>query len=417
MRFTFFCLIAFFSINVCAQQKHKTDSYKLVAGEDYVQTKNYYLLTLLQWDKTVQAILEKDTTLAGIARKKREKIQQAFQDCKTDALCYTTELKLTDEEIAAVGARLKALYHIHPALKKLVSEQLIRSGTYIQFNKAAPDELLQKAWEQDAHGINFVISVYGEGAKPNYPAIDSISFDTKNNRFAYLLYTLTYNILNETQNASLCFKPSLLASLQLLELNERSNAGDYEPMETTVNKAAVQKIKTVKWDSYPYTLILIPGAGPDDSETALSAEAKLRLRMGAFQYLQNKAPFIVVSGGKVHPYKTKYNEAEEMKRYLIQTLQIPENAVIMEPHARHTTTNLRNCVRLVYRYGMPLDKPCITSTSRFQSNMISTTLPERCKKELDTVPYKLGKRLSETEVEFYPLEEALHIDPTEPMDP
>jgi hypothetical protein len=49
--------------------------------------------------------------------------------------------------------------------------------------------------------------------------------------------------------------------------------------------------------------------------------------------------------------------------------------------------------------------------------MIGNTLIARCQKELNLAPYKNGQRLSETEMEFYPLIEALHINPMEPMDP
>jgi hypothetical protein len=49
--------------------------------------------------------------------------------------------------------------------------------------------------------------------------------------------------------------------------------------------------------------------------------------------------------------------------------------------------------------------------------MISSSLIGRCIKELQETPYKNGERLSDTEVEFYPLVEALHINPLEPMDP
>lgn len=41
----------------------------------------------------------------------------------------------------------------------------------------------------------------------------------------------------------------------------------------------------------------------------------------------------------------------------------------------------------------------------------------RCEKELKYVPYKLGKHLSETEVEFYPVHLAFQINPYEPLDP
>ena len=74
-------------------------------------------------------------------------------------------------------------------------------------------------------------------------------------------------------------------------------------------------------------------------------------------------------------------------------------------------------VRKLLRYGMPNDKPCISTTTAGQSMMITTTLAARCQKELNEVPFKAGKRLSETEAEFIPVIDALHINPNEPLDP
>lgn len=142
-----------------------------------------------------------------------------------------------------------------------------------------------------------------------------------------------------------------------------------------------------------------------------------RCRLAAVQYNKGVAPIVVVSGGKVHPYKTTWCEALEMKKFLIEKLNIPENAIVIEPHARHTTTNMRNCARLIFRYGIPFNKACIVTTTRGQSMMITNTLAARCMKELNEVPFQPGKRLSETEAEFYPVIDALHINPTEPLDP
>jgi hypothetical protein len=55
-------------------------------------------------------------------------------------------------------------------------------------------------------------------------------------------------------------------------------------------------------------------------------------------------------------------------------------------------------------------------TDKSQTDFIMT-MDGRCEKELKYVPYKLGKRISETEVEFYPLIESLQIDADEPLDP
>lgn len=391
--------------------------YRLVSGGNYVQSKNYYLLTLLQEDKAVRRLLETDTALASLARNREEQVSASMKDCGSNAACYTERLQFSEQEIAAAGQRLAALYTKDNALGKLVQAQLIPSGAYILYKDLPPQQQLVKAWEQDANGINFAIGVYGEGKKANYPLIDSISPDMSGRRLASVVYTASYTLLKEDSGSHLFFSLPVKAALVFLELNERNRAADYEPMAAGINKAAVDRVKTIDWSRYKYTLILVPGAGPDDPTVPLSAEGMLRCRLAAIQYRKGLAPYIMVSGGKVHPYKTKYCEAAEMKVFLINELHIPENAVIAEPHARHTTTNMRNCARLIFRYGMPFTKPCLAVTSRGQSTMISATLAARCRKELQEVPFKNGLRLSETEAEFYPLMDALHINPTEPMDP
>ncbi|HEY0245655.1 MAG TPA: YdcF family protein, partial [Mucilaginibacter sp.] len=294
--------------------------------------------------------------------------------------------------------------------------ELIPSYTYSLYKTVSPAELLVKAWEQDAAGINYTIDVYAGGKKPNYPAIDSISFNVKDRRYKTLLYDVNATLVSEVTKTQLFFEPAMQAALLYLQINERQDPANYEPMAQTFNKTAVEHIKTTNWSKYAYTVILIPGAGPDDMTTALSAEGMLRCRLAAQAYRDGKAPFIMPSGGKVHPYKTKYCEAEEMKTYMVKVLHVPEYAVILEPHARHTTTNMRNGVRLMYRYGIPTGKPGLVITDKSQTDAI-LVMAARCEKELKYVPYKLGKHLSETEVEFYPLPMAFQINPYEPLDP
>ena len=184
------------------------------------------------------------------------------------------------------------------------------------------------------------------------------------------------------------------------------------------NKLAFERVKTIQWQNYKYSVILVPGEGPEVREEALSGIGMLRCRVAAYRWKEGLAPFIVVSGGKAHPYRTIYCEAEEMKKYLMETMHVPENVIIMEPHARHTTTNMRNCARLIFRYGLPMDKPGITSTTMEQSYYITDQeMQDRCKQELGYSPYSNGKRLSETEAEFFPSVASLQIDEDEPMDP
>ncbi len=410
-------MISLFSLTLSAQKKMPLASYQWIKGNGFVQSKNYYLLTLLQALPDAKKLVETDSILVQLARAKNESVTAGLKQCERDAFCYTGRMKFSDEEIRQVGERLSSLYKEGNALGRLVAKELIPSGAYILFQDLPAEQMLVKAWEQDAKGINFVIGVYAEGKKANYPLIDSTSFDVKAKNYFGLTYNLSSLLATETGKSHLFFDLPMAASLHLLEMNERNMAGDFEPMVAGENKAAIEKIKTVNWSSFPYSVILVPGAGPDDPKMPLSAEGMMRCRLAAIQYRNHDAPFIVVSGGKVHPYKTIYCEATEMKKFLVEELHIPASAIIIEPHARHTTTNMRNTVRQMFRYGMPFDKPGVTCTTRGQSTMIGVTLIDRCIKELGEAPYRNGKRLSETAIEFYPLIQALHITPAEPMDP
>lgn len=418
MKKAFLLLTVFITWYHTFSQTHSPEAkYKLVSVNNYVLSKNYYLLTLLSQDADVKRMLEEDTALVRLLHYKSGNLTNTLKDCSNKVSCYTEQMKLSEVEINTFGNRLSALYSDNNAFGKLVTRQLIPSGTYVLFKNLSPKELLVKAWEQDAKAVNYAIAVYGEGAKANYPNIDSISFNVRDKRYPFLLYDVAYTVINECKSNRLFFVPSLTSALHFLQINEREQAADYEPMTAGVNKAAFDRVKSIKWNDYKYSVIVVPGAGPEEPDVALSAEGMLRSRLAALQYQKGMAPFIVVSGGKVHPFKTKYCEAIEMKKYMTERLNIPENAVIVEPHARHTTTNMRNAARLIYRYGIPFSKPGITCTTRGQSNMITNTLSDRCMAELNEVPFKNGQRLSESEVEFYPLIEALQINPMEPLDP
>jgi hypothetical protein len=392
-------------------------AYKWIKGNSFVQSKNYYLLTLLEELPAVRQLIKKDPVLSTLTAERRKSIQNGLATCARESACYTDKLKFSKEEINLIGERLVQLYGENNPLGQLVKQHLIPSGAYILYQSLFPAEMLRKAWEQDANGVNFTIGVYAEGNKPHYPLIDSISYDTRNGRLSGLIYNTSNMLLQELPDSALFHSIPMHAALRFLEMNERMQAGDDEPMISTVNKPALEKTRKTDWKKYPYSVILIPGAGPDVPFVALSAEGMIRCRLAAVQYRNGMAPFIVVSGGKVHPYKTPYCEATEMKKFMVEQLGIPASAIIVDPHARHTTTNMRNTVRMMFRYGMPMDKPGLTCTTRGQSLMISNTLVERCQRELHITPYKTGKRLSETEFEFFPLLESLQINPEEPMDP
>lgn len=420
-----FILILMSSISSSyAQINIPSANYKLINGNKFIQSKNYYLLTLFSELPDVKMLLENDLTLSQITKRYADSLGSSLINCGRNGSCLLNNFIFSETDIKLIGDRLLALYQPNNALGKLVQNHLIPSGCYVLFQNLSTKELLRKAWEQDARGINYCVSVYGGGDKPNYPLIDSISFNTKDpanpTKYAANYIGFLYNsasvLLLENSANKLFFVAKLNAALLFLDVNQREQAADFEPMEKGENKLAVDKIKNINWNNYKYSVILIPGAGPDDPKLALSAEGRLRCRLAAILYKQGLAPFIVSSGGKVHPYKTPFCEATEQKKYLIEKLGIPASAIIIDPHARHTTTNMRNTVRMIFRYGMPFNKAAITCTTKGQSFMIANMIP-RCMKELNLAPYKNGNRLSETALEFYPLIEALHINPNEPIDP
>lgn len=404
------------TISICAQaQQQPNPQYQLKTTFNPVQYKNFYLLTLLQQDQRVKQAIKNDPELSTLFKNKTLKIADALKSCAAGIACFAAAFKFTEDEIAAVSVRLGQISKQDAALNALVNNDIIPSGCYALYGHFKPEEMLAKAWAQDAKAINHTIAVYVEGAKANYPKIDSIGFNVKDKSYPELVNTNALLSLNTVN--SLFFEPAMQFALIALEINERKDAGDYEPMMTTVNKASLSAIKKTNFSKYKYSLILVPGEGPEEQDTELSAGGMLRCRLAAAQYKNGMAPFIMVSGGRVHPYKTKYSEAYEMKKFLMNTLQIPESVIIMEPHARHTTTNLRNAARIMFRYGMPMDQAALTVTVNSQSRYISEVMPQRCIKELGYEPYRIGKRLSDTALEFFPNVMSLQIDYDEPMDP
>ncbi len=257
--------------------------YKLLNGGNFVQSKNYYLLTLFQELPEARQLLAADPALAAIGKNKLDSLRSGLQNCQRDGACYIGTMLFTAGEIAQVGERLKALYKPDNALGRLVKGHLIPSGTYVLFQDLSEPEMLAKAWMQDAEGINFAIGVYAEGKKPNYPQIDSISVNVHaagdNSKFALPYVGFLYNtaslLVVERENAPAAksdfFSIPLTAALRFIEMNEREQAADYEPMEQGENKAAVDRIRAgqVKWANYKYTLIEIPGAGPEEPTVAL----------------------------------------------------------------------------------------------------------------------------------------------------
>jgi hypothetical protein len=380
--------------------------------------KNFYLLTSIEDDSSAAAILSSDAGLQALAAERRSAARYALKSCQGEARCEIQALLWTDEEIHSAELALSRLTAHSPALQRFAATRLRSSGTYILLAQQSDPTMVAMAWEICARGLNEILSVYGQGVPPRYPMIDSSSVDTQSANFKDQLAAIMKAATEEPQSLALFFAPSLQAVSALLAANHRDEAARYEPMEADVNREAIAAIANTRWQSFPYTVIVVPGAGGTDADTPLSASGRERCILAAKAFHDGKAPFLLVSGGYVHPAQTRFSEAIEMKRALIADYHVPASAILVDPHARHTTTNMRNAAREIFRYGMPFDHPALMVSGAPQTRSIASPMfAERCLRELGYVPYRILKQESETSIAFLPLIESLQQDPIDPLDP
>ena len=366
-----------------------TDSILLV--------KNFPLLQQIKADGRLQKLVLKNKVFNRIAAMQASRTENALQTCKSVS-CYAEAMKWTSNEITEMGAELLKING--------------KSGVF-----GADNDALKKSWNNAANGINRIFDVYLAGKAPRYVKIDSISFKPGDEAFKNQVTELAHNLLGQKNVKDLFFEFPVNAAIGLLKINGRDEAARYEPLNADLNERPFSKIKSTNWNNYKYSIILIPGLGPEEPGVALDPKGAKRCEEGAKRYRNGLAPFIVVSGGQVHPFKTPFNEAVEMKKYLVEKLGIPDEAVFIEPHARHTTTNIRNASRMIYNFGMPDGKPVLIVTDNSQTTYIVQRMEKTAIRDLGYVPYEKLNRISVEETEFYPVKTSLDRDPSDPLDP
>lgn len=376
-----------------------------------LRDKNFYFLHLIE---SQPAPFLADSKLKAMAAQKREALAKAAATCKMDVPCHTAAFRFTPAEIEQAE---KALQSLAPQLKPLL-QRARESGAFIRYNNLPDDQFLAKLWTEAASHVNRFMDIYAEGKPPRYPAIDSIAHDTKGQRLGFRIDVITNMLDEKNSQHQLFYSAPLEFAIMLLELNWRDEAARHEPMHSTENRLASEEAKRTDFSRYPYTAIIVPGAGGDRLTIPMDPAARWRAQLAAERYRRGLAPFILVSGGYVHPNQTPFNEAIEMRRVLINDFGIPASAIFVDPHARHTTTNIRNAARILFRAGVPLDRKTLITTDHYQSAGIeSPAAMVRCEKELGYRPVEILKRISRFDLEARLLIESLQLDAIEPLDP
>lgn len=153
----------------------------------------------------------------------------------------------------------------------------------------------------------------------------------------------------------------------------------------------------------------------------LSPLGKLRSRIAASFFYENStiAPFLIPSGGKVHPNFTIYTEALEMSKWLQGQLHVKLDHIAIDPYARHTMTNLLNAARNLQRLGAPQDKKSLIVTDMSQRDSIaSENFALRSMNELGYVTGKIGPTIGQFAGEWVQdYEKCAFVDPIDPLDP
>lgn len=393
-------------------------NYVFLEGTSKVKDRNFYWTTIIEKSGVVTNVLKQNEELSNFLETAKDRVNTVLAQGNQTTTEYAEALSFKDNDRVLIANAI-AKASAKSEFVDITEKHIQSSGAFNRFAEITNrTRLHQLIAEEVLLGINHIINVYVAGNDPRYPELDRVSFDVNSEFYKTKLKDLATNIKNDTHN--LFYEPFLKFALGALELNSRYEAGRFEPLSNGENKATSNFLKTVVWNDYDYSIIVVLGDAPNSPGDLpnISQGGIARADHAVELYNQGKAPIIAFTGGNVAPFQTTFHEAIEMKKYVMETYNIPENRILVEPHARHTTTNMRNIGRQIFRYGIQDDKKAIVSTSSRHSESISSpSFLTRCQNEMKHIPLKIHNRLSDFDLEFTPLIEVLHLDSSDPLDP
>jgi hypothetical protein len=382
-----------------------------------LETLNFPLLPMLSAALRRHQDLQADPQLLTLAADRRSRVlatteRFAAQDCAAASWAWT------EYDIAVVETTLRRIVGQPGRAKALVTALMRPSGRFARHTALADADLVAAAWADTAAGLNNIVAVYAEGRSPRYPLIDGAIFDVTEKQFAGLIHAHRQVMIAVALSTDLLFDAGARFAIGLLRLNERVDAANYRPLLSGANIGTVSTAKRFRWADYRYPALLVFGMGPEDTQSRTGALGYIRMAMAADLFARKLAPFIIVSGGNVHPDRTPFNEAVEMKQILIEQYDIPATRILLEPHARHTTTNLRNCGRMLFAAGFPTDRPSLIVSDPITAPYIgSPNLIARTIGETGICPGHISPSDIQFSLEFIPDCAVFHVDPTDPLDP
>ena len=379
--------------------------------------KLFPLLDALESDAAAQAALNSEPAIGQLITQRAAATNRVATRCDIDANCLNSSFRFAPADRAIILDGLGKLYKQIAGVKSLADHLVCEDSAFPIYKSLGCERAFLQAVDDELTGVNNVIDIFGDGKPSTRGATDVAEYDTQSPAYRQTLNTLALNAIEVSPSASM-FQQSVLYACYLLIANRLDFVDQFQALDTVDNAKAVLALSHTVWADYKYSAILVPGLGPEIAGVPLSAGGRARLRIAVKRYLEGQAPVIIVSGGFVHPPHTQFNEAVEMKKALILDFGIPSDAILIEPLARRTTTNLRNVARLLVRYRVNLDKPVLVTTDIAQSLSITNgQIGDRCLKTLGYVPFQNVKQLSPVETSLQLIPESLQFDPRDPLDP
>ncbi len=375
-------------------------SYTMLSSGSDEQDKAFYLLTIFESDPAVLAAFAADPILAALSQKYDAQLRSAPATCGSSVACYGDAIELSATDTQTIATELPVA--LATVLPQLALGHLRPSGLFALFAGGTDAALLSAAWSDTAAAL---AASYGGYAA----TLDATS-----------LSSVVSGVIADNPDPMPFFAPLLQVVLAALIAQDRDEATLYDPLADGENMAALAAVPSTDWAAFPYTVILVPGQGPTTLSTPLDVLGQARCDLAAARFAAKYAPFVALSGGHVHPDRTPYCEAIEMKQYMMTMYGIPESAILVDPYARHTTTNIRNVSRELFRYGIPVDRPALVTSDIFQSVELSQhpgVLDMNAESTLFYLPYRALLGISPNDTCLLPSPITLTGNGRDPLDP
>lgn len=389
-----------------------TEEFSIEPSQDYelvevtqLITKECYFVSLLRNLPEMRTIVAKDKFLNDVEAAKYSRLTESSDlDGKFQALCFTAA------EISQIGDHFESLWEAGNAWDRLVTDHLVPSGCYYFSNATSAKRLIRAAWAHDAQVIKMIVDIYGTATR------DVHCYDDRRTATDGQLAEAVSEVQQNASASGMFSDLAVAGMFNILKAHERQEEPTlFESLKQGRNKAACDAIATTDFNKYDYSAIIVLGGS--DETTVFHAQAQERCDFAYTKWKAKKAPFIIVSGGRIHPFKTKECEADVMKSYLMKK-GIPESAIIMEPHARHTPTNFRNVSRVLWRYGFPFEKEALMVMQNYiMDDMEADTFRQRCYNEFGYMPITFRNRLDNYSKILLPSKNSLTLGSVDPLDP